>query len=242
MARHRRFRLPPALYWTALGGLAGFLLFDLLVMPMFVRRGAETEVPDLRGQPATQAERLLAASELRVGDLVRSHDEEVEAGGVLRQSPPAGMRVKRGRAIDLMVSLGPESRSVPALEGESMSHARFLLQREQLAVGRVRAVQSPEVARDCVVASSPPAETRLGGRSVVDLLVSSGPPPPRYCMPDLTGAEADAAEAQLTRAGFKVELSRPGRGAGPAGTVQGQSPAAGRPITPGDEIELAVAR
>ena len=97
------------------------------------------------------------------------------------------MSVKRGRAVDLMVSLGPEALRVPALEGESTTHARFLLQRQRLEMGRVRTVASPDVERECVIASQPPSATPLAGRTRVDLLVSSGPPPARYIIPDLRG-------------------------------------------------------
>lgn len=243
MKRSRHLaRVPRGWIYGALGALGGILLFDLLVMPMFVRRGADAEVPDLVGQPATQAERLLGGEGLRVGELTRSYDDRVAAGSILRHNPPAGMVVKRGRAVDLMISLGPEALRVPALEGESMTHARFLLQRERLDLGRVRAIQSPEVERDCVIASQPPSATQLAGRTQVDLLVSSGPPPARYIMPDLRGHPAEAARALLSAAGFTVHLSGARDGEASGARVSRQTPVPGRPITSGEEIELALAR
>ncbi|MBM3316255.1 MAG: PASTA domain-containing protein [Candidatus Eisenbacteria bacterium] len=242
MTRRRRFRIHPGIYLAFLGVVCGVLVFDRLVMPRFVRSGEDTEVPDLRGRSAERAEAVLAERGLRVGQIVRHHDEEIEPGAVARQSPAAGMRVKRGRAVDLAVSMGAETRRVPDLEGQGLTHARFLLQRERLAVGRVRAVPCADVADEQVMATSPPAETGLGGRGSVDLLVSRGAPPRRYIMPDLRGAAAEAAEAMLRRVGFAVTRTGAGRGSGPAGSVQGQRPAPGQPVSPGEEIELAVAR
>jgi eukaryotic-like serine/threonine-protein kinase len=226
----------------ALGALCGGLIFQFLVMPLFVRQGAETEVPDLTGIPATQVGERLEQRGLRVGQTNRAYDDRIEAGCVLRQHPAAGFRVKRGRAVDLLVSLGQEALRVPAIEGENMTHARFLLQREGLAVGRVSGIESAEVQKECVVAANPAPQTQLAGRTTVDLLVSEGPPPARYIMPELRGCDAAAAERLLASAGLRVSRRSVSERHARAGSVQQQTPAAGAAVEPGDEIEFAVAR
>jgi beta-lactam-binding protein with PASTA domain len=237
----RRLRLTRGVVLALVGAACGALVFHLLVMPVFVRRGAETEVPELEGEPASGVEAVLAPRGLRVGQIVRAYDEQIEAGCVVRHSPPAGLHVKRGRAIDLLVSLGPATLCVPELEGESMAHARFLLQKSGLTVGRVRSVEDPRISSDRVIAADPPARTRLGGRSAVDLLVSSGSLPTRFIMPDLRGANGDDAESALRRVGFRVTRHTTRRGGGRAGSVQEQAPPPGNAVRMGSEVELGVA-
>jgi serine/threonine-protein kinase len=240
--RRPKYRPTARVYFIALGALCGGLIFQFLVMPLFVRQGAETEIPDLAGIPATQVERRLEQRGLRVGQTNRAYDDQIEAGCILRQHPPAGFRVKRGRAVDLLVSLGREALRVPAIEGESMTHARFLLQREGLTVGRIGAVENAEVPNECVVAANPAPQTRLAGRSTVDLLVSEGPRPARYIMPELRGSDAAAAERLLASAGMRVSRRSVADRRARAGSVQGQAPPAGSPVEPGDEVEFAIVR
>jgi eukaryotic-like serine/threonine-protein kinase len=240
--RRPTYRPTARVCFIALGALCGGLIFQFLVMPLFVRQGAETEVPDLSGLPATQVEQRLEQHGLRMGQTNRAYDDRIEAGCVVRQHPPAGFRVKRGRAVDLLVSLGREALRVPAIEGENMTHARFMLQGEGLTVGRVSGVESAEIQKECVVAANPAPQTRLAGRTAVDLLVSEGPRPARYIMPDVRGCDAGAVERLLASVGLRVSRRSASDRRAHAGSIHEQTPAAGSPVEPGDEVELAVVR
>ncbi|GAF96960.1 unnamed protein product, partial [marine sediment metagenome] len=162
----------------------------------------------------------------------------IPAGRIQRQSPPPGLQVKRGREVDLVVSLGPEALRVPAVVGEGLVHARFLLARAGISLGRVLTVSSRLVARDEVVASSPPPGTSLVGSGKADLLVSSGPPPERYLMPDVRGLEVPQVSAALEQAGLKV-TRRVWRGArGRLNEIVEQTPPPGYPVPVGGTVEL----
>ena len=99
--------------------------------------------------------------------------------------------------MNFVVSAGPATHHVPNLTGDTIFHARFLLEREGVQVGQTRTVTHPSFPPDRILACSPPPGTPLGRRAVVDLLVSSGPPPRRYCMPDLRGLDSDVAKGAL---------------------------------------------
>jgi serine/threonine-protein kinase len=242
MLRHALRRGLTRLLWIGLGAASGVLLFHLLVMPRFVRRGEETLVPDLRGLPATEMERLLEGGHLRAGSLARAHDDQIPIGRILRQSPPPGFRVKRGREVDMVVSLGPEALRVPSLEGESLVHARFLLQQLGLEVGKVRRAESASLPANHLIATSPRPGTPLHGRAAVDLLVSSGPTPRYLRMPDLRGRNAEETARQLADAGFTVGRRLwPGARTG-FGEVRDQTPPVGYPIRVGGTVELVTGR
>ncbi len=221
-----------------LGAAAAVLLFHYVTMPVFVRHGQEQLVPDVRGLPLEEANRLVAASSLTIGRIAEAMDNHIPAGRVLRQNPMPGFRVKTGREINFVVSLGPAALTVPDLEGESLVHARFLLARDGIAVGKVITMNSRSVPADQVVAASPPPGTSLAGRTSVDLLVSRGALPERLLMPDLRGLEAHRVIEALEREGMHV-IRRIWRGAeGRASEVIEQTPPPGYPIDRGGTIEI----
>jgi serine/threonine-protein kinase len=222
------------------GGLAAILLFHLVIMPLFVRHGHETEVPDLRGLPAPKVPPLLDGADLRLGRLNRAVDDQVPPGRILRQYPAGGMRVKKGREVNLVVSQGPAAREVPNLEGESLVHARFRLAREGIPAGKVRYVASWGVRANHLVAVSPPPGIPLRRRSAVDLLVSKGTGGQRFIMPDLRGRTAVSVKAALEYAGLRVrEGFWPGT-RGRRGLILDQTPPPGYPVTEGETIEIQI--
>jgi len=94
-----------------------------------------------------------------------------------------------------------------------------------------------------VIAQVPPSETPAVPSTRVHRLVSDGPAPPTWVMPDLTGLSREAAERWLAGAGFRRGAVRRVRmGARPAGTVVGQLPLAGYPVRSKEVVELSVAR
>ena len=221
-----------------LGGLCAGLLFHLVIMPVFVRRGQETVVPDVRGLPLSEVARVLAGAVLAEGSITPIVDEHVAAGRVFRQNPPPEFRVKKGREVNLVISLGPAALRVPQLERESLVHARFLLAREGMAVGHIRTVSSQTVPRDQVVAANPAPGSRLSGRSTVDLLVSAGPHRQRFLMPDLRGWDAGTAERLLEQSGIQVRRKLwPGSRSGMNRVVE-QTPPRGYPIEEGGTVEI----
>jgi eukaryotic-like serine/threonine-protein kinase len=228
-----------AILLTLAGALAGALAFNLLVMPRFVRHGEETLVPSLHGVPGGEVEARLRAAGLRPGATTRAYDDDVPMGQAARQAPPPGSRVKRGREVDVVISLGTAALRVPDVERESLVHARFLLGQIGLKDGRRRVVRTSDAAVEDVVAANPSPGTPVRGRSTVDLLVSAGPIPQRYLLPDLRGTTVEDASALLEAAGLQVELRA---GARRGDRVREQAPAPGAPVEAGQTVALRAGR
>ena len=78
--------------------------------------------------------------------------------------------------------------------------------------------------------------------SRVHRLVSDGPPPSTWVMPDLSGKSRDDAERWIKLCGFRRGAVRRVNDPDlPQGTVVAQLPLAGYPIRSKDIVELAVA-
>jgi serine/threonine-protein kinase len=210
---------------------------NLVLMPSFTRQGAEVNVPDIAGQSEVEAERVLAAEDLKLSKISEQWSPDVPRGFVISQDPPAGGVVKRGRRISVIVSLGAQGTSVPALDGVTARQAQLLLEGAGLRAGRVARVYTDEVSKDLVVTSDPPGETLVEQGTVVNLLVSLGPRPETYLLPDLTGKDASQVARSLAEDGFSVQV-REGGPKQKSGLVSAQTPSPGHRVARRDSIVL----
>ena len=217
--------------------LGGFLVMNLVLMPSFTHQGAEVQVPEVTGQSEIAAERVLAAEDLKLSKISEQWSPDVPRGFVISQDPDAGGMVKRGRRISVIVSLGAQGTSVPMLEGTSARQAQLLLEGSGLRPGRIARVYTEDTSKDLVVASDPPGETLVEQGTVVNLLVSLGPRPLSYLLPDLTGRQLEDVARSLREDGFQV-LVREGGPKQKAGLVSAQEPTPGHRVAPRDSIVL----
>ncbi len=222
----------------ALGVAGAVVIFQVVVMPLAVRHAHDAVVPDLQGLTAAEAGRRLEQATLAEGQIGEAVDDQIAAGRIVRQSPLPGLRVRRGRKVGFIVSSGPATHFVPELTGDTIFHARFLLEREGVQIGNTRTVAHPSFPSDRILACSPPAGTPIGRRAVVHLLVSAGPPARRYYMPDLRGLDAGVAKSALEAAGLSVTEQVRSSGGDFPDEVVGQTPPPGYPVPMGGAVEI----
>ena len=240
--RRRGFRFNIVTGTLVLAGVAllgGFLIVNLVLMPSFTGQGAEVHVPEVIGLSEREAERLLAAEDLKLSKISEQWSPDVPRGFITEQDPPAGGLVKRGRRISVIVSLGAQGTSVPVLEGVTARQATMLLENAGLKVGKTARAYADDVGKDLVIASDPPGETVVEQDAAVDLLVSLGPVPRSFVLPDLSGHDGSAAARGLRDQGIAVSV-REGRGSQKSGDVNAQEPPAGRRVAPRDSVILYV--
>ena len=203
-------------------------------------QGREVEIPKLVGLKAGDAQTMLASRRLgmKIADRVYS---ELPLDYIVRQSPPAGTRVKVQQRAHVVLSLGPQTVSVPSLVGQSARAARIELLRTGLQVGEVSAIYFSDRELDEVVQQNPPPETSNAGSPRVNLLVSQGQPPVEYVMPDLVGLPMADAQRRIGDAG--LHLTKVSFSPWPLllkGTISEQLPLRGAKIVAGTNIELQV--
>jgi eukaryotic-like serine/threonine-protein kinase len=218
--------------------LGSFFVVNIVLMPSFTRQGAEAPVPEVTGLSELQAERVLVGEGLKMSKSSEQWSPDVPRGFVMTQDPPAGSAVKLGRRITVVVSLGAQGTSVPAVAGESARQAQIVIEAAGLRVGRVGHAYSDEVGRDLVLATDPPGETLVDQETVVNLLISLGAPPRSYVLPDLRGQDAAGIARSLQDQGFQVLLREGGPRGGKDGLVTDQEPGAGHRVATRDSIVL----
>lgn len=191
---------------AALGLVAALVVFNLTVMPRFVRHEAEVAMPDVRGKTRAEAERILESLALAVRDTVTRVTFDVPRGVVIDQKPAAGSSIKPERGVRLVLSSGRDELKVPALAGQSLRFVRMNLLDEGYQVGDIVRVPSTDVTPDFVIASDPPAGTVVEPGQRIHLLVSDGPEGRTWIMPNLLGQDMRLTAERLRFAGFQVVI------------------------------------
>jgi beta-lactam-binding protein with PASTA domain len=203
----------------------------------------EISVPDLVGLDLEAAASEVKEMELRLQVVDQRHDPAVPSGRVLEQMPRPGSSVRRGRKVRLVVSLGGEVLAVPDLVGQTARAVEIELRREGFVPGDEAHISAPGSRAGTVIGQVPPPGTPAVPSSRVHRLVSDGPAPVTWVMPDLIGLTSNDAERWIAGTGFRRgAVRRVSMGGWPSGTVVGQLPLPGYPVRDRDVVELTVAQ
>ncbi len=219
-----------------------FALVSYFAFSQFVRRGV-TSTPELFGLSEEDAEGLLADQGLRLAwsEDGERFDEQVPAGHVLIQRPRAGTLVKRGVAVTVIMSRGPQRIEVPTVVGSALQAAQVTLVAAGLNVGRAINVFSEQGAPGTVVAQEPAGGSRTERDAAIDLFLAMENRSETYLMPDLVNLNYDDVRRYFERRGFRLgRVSYETYDGVAPGTVLRQYPLAGHPLHRGDVIALGV--
>jgi len=197
------------------------------------------EVPDLRGLGLASVNERLAGAGLDLGGIDSLQHPTVAAGLVLGQSPLPGQVASPESPVWITVSAGPQTRSVPDVEGLQEARARVVLETSGFVVDSRTA--EADIARGRVISVSPPPDSVVALPAQVTIVVSAGPPV--VPMPFVLGMEQAEAEIMLDSLGLVVadveEVFRFGRD---QGVVVEQEPAAETELQRGSSVRLKVGR
>jgi len=215
-----------------------------------VSKGIEqVTVPKVSGLALEEALAALDQAGLKA-DPKYVFSDKVEPGIVISQDPKPDGEVAKGTVVELKVSKGAETVTVPDVLQQDQASAEAELADVDL-VANVVVVASDQPA-GIVVAQFPDPGAEADKGSAVEIDVSEGPQetqptttaPATIAVPDVVGHNKDAALAMLTDAGFassqiqiveQVVLS-PDQD----GLVLKQDPAGGVEADPGATITLTV--
>lgn len=224
------------------GGLVGLLLLGILadrvLLPWIIHSQGEVLAPELVGLDEAAARERAGELGLRVVVGDRIHDETTGPGTVLSQEPRPADRLRQGRPVRVVLSLGERRVAVPDLRGLSQRQAELVLSREGLVLGRI--ARSHELTRSGgVAAQRPHAGRELRAGEPVDIMLRRGGERPAHLVPPLVGRSLAEVRDQLDRAGFELRQVRYRRDDDRwPGTVLEQSPPAGSRIPLGGSLEL----
>lgn len=185
---------------------------------------------------------VLEENSFAVAEPVLEHSDTVPVGVVISQAPSPDEPVAQGSPVSVVVSLGIEQVTVPAVEGTEQEDAEAALLAAQLIVGEITATYSDDVPEAGVVISQSVGAGEVDKGTTVDLVVSRGPL--TIEVPDVRGFAVDEARAAIEALDLTVTETtdrQPTLGPftfAPANEVQRQVPAPGEPIQRGQSVEI----
>ena len=184
--------------------LMAVALVSALTAMQLAIHGREVAIPKLLGMSPSEAERASAALGLQMVVERQFYSTDIAEGKIVTQMPAPGTKVRRGWAIRVAQSLGPQRIAIPDVTGGSERIAELNILRRGLSLGSIAHVTFSDAPQDQVISQSPPANASGVAVPKINLLVSDGPKPLVFVMPNLIGQPLGSATLQLKDAGIKV--------------------------------------
>ena len=131
-------------------------------------------VPNVIGKSLSSATQLLKSAGLAVGTVTNRSSSSVANGDVISQNPSAGTSSQAGSSVDLVVSSGPATATVPSVIGLTSSSAAADLRAAGFSPVAETAYSS-SAAAGIVFAQTPGGGTSLAQGATVRYTVSLGP-------------------------------------------------------------------
>jgi serine/threonine-protein kinase len=201
-------------------------------------------VPSLAGKTVPEAEGILATEGLTLGEVTTRSDPTVPEGQIIESTPAAGAEIAAGAPVDLVISEGSGTTTVPNVNGQVAEAARSLLEGEPyLFVVSTTEEASPDVPAGRVIRTEPAIGSPIEVNSPITLFVSTGPAPVE--VPLVEGLTEAQARAELSNMGFSVidvRLVNVPFGDPNDGRVISQTPGAGDAVDATTTIVLRIGR
>ncbi|HVE64073.1 MAG TPA: Stk1 family PASTA domain-containing Ser/Thr kinase [Mycobacteriales bacterium] len=234
----RRRRAP-----LVLAILAGLILGTAGAVGWWFGSGRYEDAPTF--ERLTQEAAQARAAELDVDIEIKEpspFDEVVPRGTVIDQDPEPGARFRRGTAITLTISRGPDRVAIPDVRGKTEAQARALLVAQRLDVVLAPLEFHREVPAGTVIDQNPGprAIKDVKPSTAVTLIVSKGPEP--ATVPAVEGRTRADAEKLLSEAGLVAKVVETFDDKVPAGIVIRQDRAGGSTAARGDTVTLTVSK
>ena len=162
-----------------------------------------------------------------------------QPGEVLRQTPAAGMTVKKGKTVSLTVNGEAEQVVVEDVKGYKQQDAYDALKALNLSP-KIQAVADDDTAVGYVVKTDPAAGSTVSTGTTVTIYVSSGPSTESAVIPNIVGYQYSTAKEELENAGFVVTVEYDDESDTDENTVLSVSPNEGEKAKKGSVVTVTV--
>lgn len=200
---------------------------DEIVLPKFVGMIYDTDIKD-------NPDYADLTFEITYGNVPSK-----QPGEVLRQTPAAGMTVKKGKTVSLTVNGEAEQVVVEDVKGYKQQDAYDALKALNLSP-KIQAVADDDTAVGYVVKTDPAAGSTVSTGTTVTIYVSSGPSTESAVIPNIVGYQYSAAKEELEAAGFVATAEYDDESDKDENTVLSVSPNEGEKAKKGSVVTVTV--
>ena len=144
---------------------------------VIVSKGSEVKtgtVPTLANMTQADAQAAISAAGFKVGTVSEGYSDSVMEGRVISQSVNAGTKLEQGKSIDIVISKGADTVTVPSVVGSDFDDAKDTLEGLGFKVAE-QEQHHATVGEGLVVSQSVDANTKAAKGTTITLEVSIGP-------------------------------------------------------------------
>ena len=200
-------------------------------------------VPDLVGKDVVSALEILTDLQLNTKVNGSEYTQQIPKNHVTFQDPEPGSEIKKDRDVRIIISKGAQIILMPNIVSLSEQQARMIIEENGFTSGRMSRTYSNAAERDHVIVQTPRAGSMTRRGSKVDILISLGPPPVKYVMPDLRGHLLDQAMLMIENVNLTVgNLQSRFEKLKQRNVVVSQEPPPGYSITEKSPVNLVINR
>lgn len=220
-----------------------FIVFNYVVMPLYVNHYETVKVPKLTGINFIEAKEIVEKSGLDIKQADVKYDEKIPIGQIIDQNPPPDVMVKSGRRVYVTICGGEQLADVPNLKGRSLRDAKFALEQRGLKVGETVRKNTNEFPADYVVSQIVQPGSKVKRNTSIELIVSDGPLAGDLRVPLVIGKNLEEARKIITDAKLKVgKITYQTKNDLPPGQIIDQYPKADKSANESTSVELFVSR
>ncbi|MFM2070011.1 MAG: hypothetical protein RLZZ623_274, partial [Actinomycetota bacterium] len=215
---------------------------DSVVRVFFNPTKVPQAIPDVTGQNLEEAKRLLTVAGFTT-ITVSSETSDKPKDTVIRTDPAAAQLLVVTSPVNIVLSAGPDSKTIPNVAGQQQDAAKQFLEGDPFKfVVTVTTEPNDKVPAGAVIRTEPAIGGQLAVGSPITIVVSAGVE--QVQVPPVVGLTEAQARNLITAKALTVNVTPVNVPAGDAndGRVISQSPTAGTKVAPGSAVGLQVGR
>ncbi len=162
----------------------------------------DISVPSVINMDIIEARQKLKQAGLEI-ETQQKYSDTVPKDMIIFQKPEAGRKVKVGRKIFVIVSLGCELVNVPNLKGLPSHDGEVKLNELALKYLVEKEESHETIPKGMIIEQNPPALSQVPRNTTVQVILSSGPAVP-VDVPDLIGLTLADARTAIENSGFSL--------------------------------------
>jgi serine/threonine-protein kinase len=227
-----------AIAFALVAGISAYLS-----LTMIIKSEDTVIVPDLEGKDVVYALELLTELELNTKVKGSEYTTDIPKNHVVFQQPQPGSEIKKGRDVKIIISKGPKTVSMPNLNTLSIQQANIILEENGMCQGDLSRTYSTEIEKDGIIAQVPAAGSVISRGTCIDLLVSKGPRPVAFKMPELAGLTLEDALQLIEKIKLNIgKLKSAYQKGKPRNIIVEQEPVSGQRVIIGSPVSLLINR
>ena len=200
----------------------------------------EIEVPDLTNKTLAEAQNELAKLGFAVGTTTEQNSDEVESGKVCGQDPKAGKSAKKGSSVNIVISKGADTVSVPDITGLTPDRASKVATELGFTISQSGTQASDTVEQGLIISQTLVAGSKAKKGSTIGYIVSSGKK--SITVPNVVGNSWSGAKSTIEGLGLVASKVEEYSDTVAQGLVISTNPGTGTSVESGQTVTVTVSK